>query len=49
MYLAKIDDLEVILMYDIDGRPVIDNGDVSPDIEEVFTIVRELLLDLLQL
>ena len=36
-------------MYDIDGGPVIDNGDVSSDIEEVFTIVRELLLDLLQL
>lgn len=36
-------------MYDIDGGPVIDDGDVSPDIEEVFTIVRELLLDLLQL
>lgn len=49
MDLAEIDDLEVILMNDIDGGPVIDNGNVSPDIEEVFTIVRELLLDLLQL
>lgn len=39
MDFAKVNDLEVILMYDIDGRPVIDNGDVSPDIEEVFTII----------
>lgn len=47
--LLEIDDLEILLMDHIDQGSVIDDGNISPRIEEVFTVLREPFLDLLEL
>lgn len=46
---AKIDQLEIIFMYDIDDIFVIDDSDISFEVEKILAVIAESLLYLLKL
>lgn len=41
--LAEVDDLQVVLVDDVEGGLVVENGDVAADIEEVFAMWGQVL------
>lgn len=46
--LAQVDDLQVVLVDDVERGLVVEDGDVAPDVEEVFAVRGEVLFYFVQ-
>jgi hypothetical protein len=48
IWFSKVDEFEVVFVYDVHNVPVVDDGDVAFEVEEVLAKLAEPLLDFLQ-
>lgn len=46
--LAEVDDLQVVLVDDVESGLVVEDGDVAPDVEEIFAVWGQALFYFVQ-